>query len=203
MPRIPIILAVLIVLAAAAGILVIVLSPGISMTDAETAQTITGIAATAGALVSASFVIPAYLQNLRAFAEAHRPQLLVQVTNEHKNVPGLNLPVPVTILHYRNITSKQFSNLTLRLMIEGYGRHVDLSDIFTRGMTMPGFDQRLKKFEPVTLANEKGLYLNTQVTGQPNPELAIEYEYRYLGRLWQVKAQQYVWNPEEQIWEIK
>jgi hypothetical protein len=203
MTRLPILLSILILGGMIFAVRFILTYPGLALTDSELIQSIIGVVATGGALISAAFVIPAYIQNLRTFYEAHRPQLLVQVENRHKTVPEHPSPIPETIIHYRNISSNQFNDLTLRIYVKTIDEEINISDLFSPNMTMPGQDQRQKHFEPVPYLNERGFYLNTEIAGSPPSELHIEYQYHYAGRFQRIRAQIYVWNVKEQIWEIK
>ena len=202
MSRTPALISGLLLLAGAAAIAVITLCPSIALTPAQYIQSTTGIVATTGALVSATFVVSSYRQSIRTFHEAYRPQLLVQVESQFEAQPDSEEKIPVSIIHYRNISNNQFNDLTLHLTIDAFGGQFSLDDLFTPKMTMPGQDVRFRRIRPVQLLNESGLYLNTEIRDQPAPRLSVEYEHTYAGRTHKVLAQQYTWNVLLQLWEI-
>jgi len=202
MSRLPTLISILLVIAAASAIAVLNLSPSVGLTTFERIQATTAIIATTGALISAAFVVTAYRQSIRTFQEAYRPQLLIQAESQFEIDETSGQPTPITIFRYRNISQYQFNDLTLHVTVHYIDKEVALDDLFPAHMTMPGQDHRFKQIRPVPLINERGLFINREVTGQPPPGLLLGYEYTYAGTVHRVNAQRYAWNVTLQLWEV-
>jgi hypothetical protein len=202
MRRLPVVIAGILLAAAASAIAFVTLSPRVALTAYERIQSTAAVLATAGALISAAFVVSAYRQSVRAFYEAYRPQLLIQAESQFEADENTGEPIPITIFRYRNISLYQFNDLTLHAKVEAFGKEVSLDDLFPSHMTMPGTDQRFKKVYPVQLINARGIFINREVVGQPTARLALAYEHTYAGSRHFVVAQQYIWNVLLQLWEI-
>jgi hypothetical protein len=202
MSKIPTFISIVLFIAGAAAVTLITLHPDIHLETKEYIQAITSIVATTGALISVTYVVSSYRQSIKTFHEAYRPQLLVQVENLFEIDPDSQEKIPVSIIHYRNISDYQFNSLTLHLSVDAFGKKLSLDDLFAPDMTMPGQDVRHRKIRPVHLLNERGIYLNTVVKDGSPPRLTIEYEYTYAGILNKVSSQCYIWNVKLQVWEI-
>ena len=107
----------------------------------------------------------------------------------------------MTEIQYRNITPNRFTKLSLFLHVVAPDNEIDISDLFPPEMTMAGYDHRIKWFEPLSRINERGLFLNMVVQGQPPPLLTVGYSHEFLGKRETVEMGRYRWNPVTQIWE--
>jgi len=173
-------------------------SKSLDLDDAELVSSIVAIAASIGALVSATFVIFSYLQTNRAFIEAQRPQLLILVDNKYEN--GTNLPV--SFIHYQNITHNKFDDLTIRLEFTVDGTKYSLDHLFRSDMTMIGQDRRQRNFKTYDELANVGVDMPTHESLGSRMELDITYEYTFDRKLDRVHAQKYEWNGNSKRWEI-
>lgn len=174
----------------------------INLSDSENLQALFSIIASWGAFISATFIIYSYLQTNLAFVESQRPQLLIQVDNHFTKSPDSTEKNPVTEIHYRNITTNMFRELTITVRVVAKNHDIDLSDLFKHKMVMVGTDQRQRKFSPLTLLRERGLNLNQVTSAGEDVFLKLTYSYTYNSKTDTVQIQEYKWNPPLQVWEI-
>jgi hypothetical protein len=174
-----------------------------ALSDAELVQSEIALFAMLGAFIAAIFVVYEYQQSTQAFIESQRPQLLFQLFNRFQEAPGLKEPVPLTEIQYKNITPNRFTKLSFSLIVSALGKEVDISDLLPSNMTVAGFDQRVKWFEPVRFVNEHGIFLNLTIKREPAPLLRIAYSHLFLGKPEHVELQSYRWNPLSQTWETE
>ena len=178
-------------------------SPSIEITDSERINTQIAIVSCLGAFVSATFVIFSYLQTNRAFVESQRPHLLLFIENlKVKENNASERLIPMSRIHYRNITNNRFTDLTISLTVTAVSRIFDLSDLFRKKMTMIGQDSRQRTFNPVEELRSRGLGLQN-VAGQGNEViLIVNYTYTFNGKLDDVEAQRYRWDAQREEWSI-
>ena len=170
----------------------------LDLEDAELVSSIIAIAASVGALVSATFVIFSYLQTNRAFIESQRPQLLIVLDNKYES--GTNMPV--SFIHYHNITNNKFDDLTIKLTVTVNDTEYSLDHLFRPNMTMIGQDRRQRRFEPYGELANVGVDMPTQAELGSKIELAIIYEYTFDRKADWVHAQKYEWEANSKRWEI-
>ncbi|MEQ7870650.1 hypothetical protein V6R97_08355 [Chromohalobacter salexigens] len=173
-------------------------SKSLDLDDAELVSSIVAIAASVGALVSATFVIFSYLQTNRAFIEAQRPQLLILLENKYESETNL----PVSFIHYNNITHNKFDDLTIVVEVTIDGTKYSLGHLFRSGMTMIGQDSRQRSFKPCDELANVGLDMPAYESLGSKIELDITYEYTFYRKLDRVHAQKYEWNGNSKRWEI-
>ncbi|KPQ23352.1 MAG: hypothetical protein HLUCCA13_13870 [Halomonas sp. HL-48] len=161
-------------------------------------SSIIAIAASVGALVSATFVIFSYLQTNRAFIESQRPQLLIVLDNRYES----GTSIPVSFIHYQNITNNKFDDLTIKLTVTVSGTKYSLDHLFRPNMTMIGQDRRQRRFEPYDELANVGVDMPTQEGLGSKIELAIIYEYTFYHKSDRVRAQKYEWDSNSKRWEI-
>lgn len=158
---------------------------------------------TLGALISAAFVVYSYLQTNMAYRESQRPQLLVQI--ESQNLPASHEDpniVPLSLVHYRNVTNNQFKDLNINLFVHASSRIVDISDLFKRNMVMIGHDSRIRSFRPDETILKRGLDIQGVSSAGNEVVLKIEYEYKFFNKTEKVECQEYKWEQKLQQWII-
>jgi len=159
------------------------------------------VAACLGALVSATFVVFSHVATNKAYVEAQRPHLLIQVENLKINDSSDRI-VPYTRLHYRNITTNRFKDLTLIVTVTASNRKFVLSDLFRSEMTMIGLDSRQRNFDPVAELRSRGLELQQIAAQGIEVRLDIGYTYTFNGKSDHVDAQTYRWDAGRDEWSI-
>ncbi|MDN3520181.1 hypothetical protein [Halomonas ramblicola] len=173
-------------------------SKSLDLDDADLVSSIIAIAASVGALVSATFVIFSYLQTNRAFIEAQRPQLLILLDNKYEHETNL----PVSFIHYHNITQNKFDDLKIIVEVTINGEKHSLDHLFRSSMTMIGQDRRQRKFKPYDELANVGVDMPAQESLGNKIELDITYEYIFYRKLDRVHAQKYEWDGKSKRWEI-
>jgi hypothetical protein len=158
---------------------------------------------TLGALISAAFVVYSYLQTNIAYRESQRPQLLVQVESQNLPVSQEDQTiVPLSLVHYRNITNNQFKDLNINMFVHALNRTADISDLFKRNMAMIGHDFRVRRFRPDETLLKRGLDIQNISSAGNEVILKIEYEYSFFSKTAKVECQEYKWDPNLQQWII-
>jgi hypothetical protein len=157
-----------------------------------------------GGLVSAVFVVFAYYQTAWTMVEASRPQLLIQVVNEKRQLQGPPAePVPVTVVHYTNTTGNQFEDLAVHLTVQvGQGRRIELKDLFRNALVMPGHDRRHRWFESKKVLSDHGVDVDSESAKGTTIVVEPGYSYSFRGESQTVRSQRYRWNPQLEQWEI-
>lgn len=173
------------------------------MKDADLVSAQIAVAACLGAFVSTTFVVFSYMTTNKAYVEAQRPHLLVQV--ESLKVPKDDSPdrlIPNTRIHYRNITTNRFRDLTLIVAVTANNRNFVLDDLFRSKMTMIGLDSRQRTFDPVAELKSRGLELQQVAAQGSEVRLTIGYTYTFNGKADHVDAQTYRWDARYEEWVI-
>lgn len=203
MNKIPILITVALILVATVAATYLHRSDALSLTDSELLNAHIAIAASLGAFVSATFVVFSYLQTNRAYVESQRPHLLVQIENLKANEDNSSARlVPMTRIHYRNITTNRFTDLSLVVYIVKGKSTFNLSDLFREKMTMIGLDSRQRTFNTFTELRGRGLELQEVTSSGSVVQLIIDYEYTFNGKRDYVSAQMYRWDAARQEWSI-
>ena len=203
MAKIPVLIVVLLVLTSCLGILYLVTSETLTLNDAELVSSIISILACLGAFVSATFLVYSYVQTYKTFVENRRPQLLVWVKNlKAKNSNNPNTLIPLTRIHYRNITANKFFDLTIAVTVKAENRTIDLSDLFRANMTMIGLDTRKRTFNQNQMLKKQGMDIEKIAKEGNEVILNISYSYTFNKIKDIVDAQRYRWNAERRVWEI-
>jgi hypothetical protein len=203
MHRVPITLSVLILvgLGAASWFLI---SSDLGLTKAQLVERLIQLAATAGAFISATFVVWSYLQTNQAFALSQKPALLLFVTNQKVPRSLTNQEVVhVTLIGYHNTTGNSFYDLTIRPAVTIANRTVDLNDLFTPRMYMAGRDQRQRQFVTMDELGSRGLDLNGMTERGNEAILSLSYVFTFLGRSETVRVQEYKWERDKQVWSVR
>ena len=203
MNRTPVLVTLALFLVAALSATYLARCENLNLTDAELISAYIAIAACLGAFVSATFVVFSYLQTNTAYIESQRPHLLVQVENlKAKENDSSDTLLPMTRIHYRNITNNRFTDLTIIVRVIGANRTFDLSDLFRKQMTMIGLDSRQRTFNTFSELNSRGLSLQEVASAGNEVKLTIDYDYTFNNKHDHVKAQMYRWDTIRQKWEI-
>jgi hypothetical protein len=202
MNRIPVLIsAALITVGGSAAIWLATACIGLKTSEIISAEI--ALLGTLGALISAAYVVCSYLQTNMAYRESQRPQLLVQI--ESQNLPvSLEDPtiVPLSLVHYRNITNNQFKDLNINLLVHASNRIIDISDLFKRNMTMIGHDSRVRRFRPDGILLERGVDIQSIASAGNEVILKIGYDYSFFRKTEKVECQDYKWDPNLQQWLI-
>lgn len=178
-------------------------STKLQLTDSELVNAHIAIVACLGAFVSATFVIFSYLQTNRAFVEAQRPHLLVQIENlKAKENDTSESLIPMSRIHYRNIANNRFTDLTIILLVTAINRTFSLSELFREEMTMIGLDARQRTFNPITELRSRGLELQDVASQGNEVILTVDYKYTFNDKQDYVNAQTYRWDARRQEWSI-
>ncbi|KJQ86340.1 MULTISPECIES: hypothetical protein [unclassified Vibrio] len=197
MKRYPIIISVILIGLAVWGGLYVQGASSDVLSQKDKISAYIAIVATLGALVSAAFVVFTYIATSNAYVEAQRPHLLALMHNGF--TPQAQ---PMSTLEYRNVTQNRFNDLTIDIKVLAANRTYSLSELFRANMTMIGYDQRQRTFDPIQELNNLGLNL-LQVAGQGNEvSLEVSYSYTFNGCKEYVLAQVYRWNLARNEWEI-
>ena len=203
MNKIPIVITIILFLAAALASWLLWSSTGPDMKDADLVSAQIAVAACLGAFVSTTFVVFSYMATNKAYVEAQRPHLLVQV--ENLKVTKDDSPdrlFPYTRIHYRNVTTNRFKDLTLIVTVTAKNRKFLLGDLFRREMTMIGLDFRQRNFDPVEELRSRGLELQQVAAQGSEVRLNIGYTYTFNGKADHVDAQTYRWDARHEEWSI-
>ncbi|MBS9995441.1 hypothetical protein J4H55_23500 [Vibrio alginolyticus] len=197
MKKLPIIISIILVALALWGGFYVHGTPNNVLSLKDKVSAYIAIVATLGALVSAAFVVFTYIATSNAFVEAQRPHLLAMMHNIFTQQNQ-----PMSTLEYRNVTQNRFNDLTIDIKVLAANRTYSLSELFRPNMTMIGYDQRQRTFDPIQELNNLGLNL-LQVAGQGNEvSLEVSYSYTFNGCKEHVLAQMYRWNLARNEWEI-
>ena len=164
------------------------------LSNKEIIDALVAVFASLGALISATFVIYSYLQTNKAFVEAQRPHLLIQVVKDPKTGEILIL--------YRNITNNRFNDLTISLTVTAINLKFDLSYLFRKKMVMIGQDNRHRIFSPIEELKKHGLDLQEVASGGNEILLSVNYAYTFNSETDFVQAQKYKWDTKNEAWEI-
>lgn len=203
MKNTPVIISTILLLIVGATALWLPNSESIALTASELVQAEIALLATLGALVSATFVVYSYSQTNMAFLESKRPQLLVQVESQNlrrsQEDPEI---VPLSLIHYRNVTQNQFTALNIYITVESANRTVDISDLFKKNMVMIGYDSRIRRFKPLELLLERGMDITSLAESGSEVLMKIRYEYSFLKHNEIVTCQEYKWDPNLSQWII-
>lgn len=167
----------------------------LGLTNSEIIDALIAVVTSLGALISATFVIFSYLQTNKAFIEAQRPHLLIQIVKDPKS--------EVVFILYRNITNNRFSDLTISLIATALNREIDLSYLFREKMTMIGQDSRQRIFSSIEELEKHGLDLQNVASGGNEINLFVNYSYTFNDEIDFVPAQKYRWDTKSESWEIR
>ncbi|HEY9200530.1 MAG TPA: hypothetical protein VIQ81_02945 [Gammaproteobacteria bacterium] len=203
MKNIPVTISLILLLVIGVTALWLPNSKTVNLTAYELVQAEIALLATLGALVSATFVVYSYLQTNMAFLESKRPQLLVQVESQNlqKSQEDPEI-IPLSLIHYRNVTHNQFNDLNINITVESANRTVDISDLFKNNMVMIGHDSRIRRFKPIELLCERGMDINRLTAAGNEVLMKIQYEYSFLNNNEVVSCQEYKWDPTISQWII-
>lgn len=203
MNKIPIIITIILFLTAALASWLLWSSNGPDMKDADLVSAQIAVTACLGALLSTTFIVFSYMATNKAYVEAQRPHLLVQVENlKVTRDDSPDRPVPYTRIHYRNITCNRFRDLTLIVTVTANNRKFVLNDLFRSEMTMIGLDSRQRNFYPVEELKTRGLELQQVAAHGSEVRLTISYTYTFNGKADHVDAQTYRWDARHEEWLI-
>lgn len=203
MNRTPLILTLVLCLAAIVAIVVLYKSESLTLNDAEIVNALIAIAACLGAFVSATFVIFSYLQTNKAYIESQRPHMLIQIENLVANEKdSTGNPVPMSRIHYRNITNNRFTDLSIEIVVTAQNRTISLSDLFRQNMVMIGHDSRVRTFNPCEELSKRGLELQEVASAGNEVLLKLNYEYTFVSERDIVEAQMYRWDSKKREWQI-
>lgn len=203
MNRVPTIISVGLVVAAVTASVYISSIGGLTLSDSEQVNAYIALSACLGALVSATFVVFSYLETNKAYVEAQRPHLLIQMASlKAKEDQTSETLIPMSSIHYRNISNNRFLDLTILVRVSARNRSFSLSDLFREKMTMIGQDTRQRTFNPTTELRSRGLELQQVATEGNEIQLTIDYKYTFNGIEDYVNAQVYRWDAKREEWTI-
>lgn len=199
----PVIISIILLIAAMVSSWLILSSTAIELSDFELITSLLAIFACAGGLITAAFVAYSYVHTNYAFILSQRPSLLIWVKSEHRAVsPQDNTVVPITFINYQNTTGNSFYDLTLIVKVQAGNRITDISDLFKPNMYMAGHDSRNRWFDTIKLLKERGVDINSETAAGNSVTLSIGYSHTFNRKLETIAVQEYKWNPQIQHWEI-
>lgn len=203
MNKTPLIIVSFLILVCSAIIYWIWTSSILNLANPQKVNSSIAIFACLGAFISATFVVYSYLHTNKSFIESQRPHLLIQVENlKAKENNQSETLIPMTRIHYRNITNNRFLDLTIGVKVSAENREIDLSDLFRPNMTMIGLDSRQRTFAPISLLNERGLNIRAVARKGNEVKLNLTYTYTFNKKREIVEAQLYRWDAEREEWSI-
>lgn len=153
----------------------------------------------AGALISATFVVYGYLINLRAFAEAQKPQLLVFVMSRlASNKDGAK--VHMTQIHYHNVGTVECRALSLSAKLIKDAEEVPIPGLFPASLDIAVKDTRVREFQTIEHLSQQGI-APAVIRNLSRYKLRIVYTVDSLGKP-ETRTRDYLWNEQQNIWDI-
>ena len=205
----PVIISIILLIAAMVSSWLILSSTAIKLNDFELITSLLAIFACASGLIAAVFVAYSYVYTNYAFILSQRPSLLIWVKSEHRAVSPQdntvvpnNTVVPITFIYYQNTTGNSFYDLTLIVKVQAGNRITDISDLFKPNMYMAGHDSRNRWFDTIKLLKERRVDINSETAAGNSVTLSIGYSHTFNRKLETIAVQEYKWNPQIQHWEI-
>lgn len=154
----------------------------------------------AGALISAIFVVYGYLLNVRAFAEANKPKLLVFVENAQATLISTGHNVHQTRICYRNIGGVEAENFSLFAQLVGSNETLEIPRLFNEPVDLQIGDSRVRDFPTETYLLDNGIP-TAVVQNLEKYRLRVGYSVRSLGKIVE-RSYDYAWEPSTQSWNI-
>ncbi|MEW6672623.1 MAG: hypothetical protein AB1427_13030 [Thermodesulfobacteriota bacterium] len=203
MYKVPIIISILLIIAAIGTSLYLMLSPNEVLNDNQLVSSLIAVFACLGVLISATFIVYSYIQTNQIFLLGQKPSLLIQVESQHLQPnPQTQSVVPFTIIHYTNTSQNEFTDLTLIVKLRISNRDIDLSDLFKPKMFMASRDQRNKRFETLAFLSKRGVDINNETAYGNQVLLIISYTFTFNKELEERNGPEYKWNGQIQHWEL-
>ncbi|QRV24705.1 hypothetical protein [Marinomonas foliarum] len=156
--------------------------------------------ASAGALISATFVVYGYLLNVRAFAEANKPKLLVFVENAQVTLIPIGQNVHQTRICYRNIGGVEAENFSLFAQLVGSNETLEIPRLFNEAIDLQIGDSRVRDFPTERYLIDNGIPLAV-VQNLEKYKLRVGYSVRSLGKSVK-RSYDYSWESSTQSWNI-
>lgn len=153
----------------------------------------------AGALISANFVVYGYLINMKAFAEAQRPKILVFVANAWASKRD-GSKVHMTQIHYRNVGTVECRELSLSATLIKDLEEVPIPGLFSAPFNLAVTDTRLREFLTQEHLEQYGIP-PAVVSNFMRYRLRITYKFNSLDKP-ESHHRDYSWNEQNQTWDI-
>nr|WP_163502610.1 hypothetical protein [Halomonas socia] len=156
--------------------------------------------ASGGALISATFVVYGYLLNVRAFAEANKPKLLVYVENAQATLIPTGKDVHQTRICYRNVGGVEAEKFFLFAQLVGSDEKLEIPRLFNEPVDLQIGDSRVRDFPTETYLIDNGIP-SAVVQNLEKYRLRVGYSVRSLGKTIK-RSYDYAWEPSTQRWNI-
>ena len=155
---------------------------------------------TAGALISATFIIWGYYLNLNAFRESQFPKILIFIENSRTNLITTGENVHQTKIHYSNFGDTTCDGLEVFVKLVGENEEIEIPRLFSGPMTLQARDARLRDFPTKTYFSENGVdqYVIEHLYKY---KLRIGYRYKFLNKKID-RHFDYSWSLDSQTWNI-
>jgi hypothetical protein len=159
-----------------------------------------GAWATAGALISASFVVYGYLINLKAFNQSQRTQILIFVDNAQVNLVETGEVVHETRINYRNISTVECEGLKIQAHLVCASESVEIPRLFKPSTNLQVGDSRVRNFPTLVYLKNNGIPQQI-IDNISKYNLRISYTFTSLGESIQ-REYDYEWNQQMNVWNI-
>lgn len=159
-----------------------------------------GAWASGGALISATFVVYGYLLNVRAFAEANKPKLLVYIENAKATLIPTGKDVHQTRICYRNVGGVEAEKFSLFAQLVGSNEKFEIPRLFNEPVDLQIGDSRVRDFPTETYLIDNGIP-SAVVQNLEKYRLRVGYNVRSLGKTIK-RSYDYAWEPSTQRWNI-
>ncbi|MBO6849613.1 MAG: hypothetical protein JJ867_03930 [Marinobacter sp.] len=156
--------------------------------------------ASAGALISATFVVYGYLLNVRAFAEANKPKLLVFLENAQATLIPTGQNVHQTRICYRNVGGVEAENFFLFAQLVGSNETLEIPRLFNEAIDLQIGDSRVRDFPTERYLIDNGIP-PAVVQNLEKYRLRVGYSVRSLGKIVK-RSYDYSWESSTQSWNI-
>lgn len=156
--------------------------------------------ASAGALISATFVVYGYLLNVRAFAEANKPKLIVFVENAQATLISTGKNVHQTRICYRNVGGVEAEKFSLFVQLIGNNETLEIPRLFNGPIYLQIGDSRVRDFPTERYFLDNGIP-NAVVQNLEKYRLRVGYSVWSLGKVVE-RSYDYEWEPSTQSWNI-
>lgn len=156
--------------------------------------------ATAGGLISASFVVYGYLINLKAFNQSQLPQILTFVENGQVKLIETGEVVHETRINYRNISSNECVGMTLQAHLVCGSESIEIPRLFNNPINLQVNDARVRNFPTFVYFGKNGIPQQV-IESIAKYKLRISYKFISLGNAIE-RNYDYEWNQALHQWDI-
>lgn len=154
----------------------------------------------AGALISATFVVYGYLLNIRAFAEANKPKILFFVENAQATLISKGEDVHQTRIHYQNVGSVEAGDFSLFAQLVRNNEVIEIPNLFNGKLDLQIGDSRVRDFPTERYLLDNGIP-KAVVQNLEKYRLRVGCSFLSLGKI-VVRSRDYAWAHSTQNWNI-